>query len=358
MPWKTQERAQTPIPGRDFSRADRNRRVAVQGARAGTTLGTAGSTGSDCVGLWSEALRRAVGPATVSPRDRGSFSAQLAVSEQGQLRLVTLDADAHLMRCAAAPVGVARNPGGGSVAIAIQFSGTGVLVQSGRRTPLSAGDVAFLLPDHSFGLEFLERGRLHLLLAPRGFLPLSDERVLSGAAHEAGQAVAPLLNGLAETMTRLRPGTGSWIAGSLAEALGALAGPRLSPRSTAAGGPAGGLAAGVRAHIDDRLADPELSPASIAAAHHISVRNLHWTFAQEGTTVGTWIRHRRLEEARRELIRPGPASPTIAAVAHRWGFVSASHFSRAFRQTYGMAPHAWRKLHAQPARDGRPQPLR
>ncbi len=65
------------------------------------------------------------------------------------------------------------------------------------------------------------------------------------------------------------------------EALVALAAPQAFPRSTTAGE----LVAGVRAHIDDRLADPELSPASIAAAHHISVRYLHRLFAQEGTTV-------------------------------------------------------------------------
>lgn len=342
MPWKTQERSQ--IRGRDSSRADRNRRLAVQGARAGTALGTVGFAGRDRVDLWSEELRRAVGPAAVSPRDRASFSAQLAVSEQGHLRMVTLDADAHLIRWAAAPAGVRRYPGGGVLAIAVQVSGTSILVQRGRRTCLAPADVAFLLLDHPFSLEFPERGRLHLLLAPRRFLPLSDERVLSGSADEAGRTVAPLLTGLAETMTRLRPGTGTWIAGSLVEALVALAAPQAFPRSTTAGE----LVAGVRAHVDDRLADPELSPASIAAAHHISVRYLHRLFAQEGTTVGTWIRHRRLEESRRELTRPGPASPTIAAVANRWGFVSASHFSRAFRQTYGMAPHEWRKLHARP----------
>ncbi|MFB8396256.1 helix-turn-helix domain-containing protein [Streptomyces yangpuensis] len=348
MPWKTQERAQ--IPGGDASRADRDPRVAVPGSRAGTELGAVGSKESDRVGLWADALRRAVGPATVSPRDRDSFSAQLAVSEQGQLRLVTLDADAHLIRCAAAPAGMRRYPGG-AVAMAIQLSGTGVLVQGGRRARLAAGDAAFLLPDRAFGLEFLERGQLHLLLVPRGFFPLSDERILSGAADEVGQAIAPLLAGLAETMTRLRPGAGAWIAVSLVEALAALA---VLPQST----PAGGLVGAICAHIDDRLADPDLTPASIAAAHHISVRNLHRIFAQEGTTVGRWIRRRRLEEARRELIRRGPASPTVAAVAYRWGFVSASHFGRAFRQTYGIAPHAWRNLHARPARDGRPQPLR
>jgi AraC-like DNA-binding protein len=28
-------------------------------------------------------------------------------------------------------------------------------------------------------------------------------------------------------------------------------------------------------------------------------------------------------------------------VAQRWGFSSPSHFSRTFRDTYGMSPSAW-----------------
>ncbi|WP_306324394.1 helix-turn-helix domain-containing protein [Streptomyces venezuelae] len=298
----------------------------------------------------SEALRNAVGPSAVSPRDQEALANRLTVSDHGHLRVATLDADAHRIRCAAEPVKVRQGAGTDFVSIAVQVSGTSVLVRSGRGTRLEPADAAFLLPGHAFGLEFLDRGRLHLLRVPRGFLPLPDEHVHSGSADEAAQAVAPLLAGLAETLTRLQPGTGAWIAGSLAEALGTLVSLRASSRSAAASE----LMANVHAHIDGRLADPGLSPASIAAAHHISVRYVHRLFAQEGTTVGTWIRHRRLEESRRDLTRSGPSSPTIAAVAFRWGFVSASHFSRVFRQTYGITPHEWREVHARPVQGGRP----
>lgn len=35
---------------------------------------------------------------------------------------------------------------------------------------------------------------------------------------------------------------------------------------------------------------------------------------------------------------------TMAAVAHRWGFSSPSHFSRTFRGAYGMSPSEWQAL--------------
>ncbi len=40
---------------------------------------------------------------------------------------------------------------------------------------------------------------------------------------------------------------------------------------------------------------PQLSPAAVAAAHHISLRSLHQLFHDEGLTVAGWIRQRRLE---------------------------------------------------------------
>ncbi|MFD5128729.1 helix-turn-helix transcriptional regulator [Streptomyces olindensis] len=97
----------------------------------------------------------------------------------------------------------------------------------------------------------------------------------------------------------------------------------------------------VQDHIRRHLCDPDMSPAGIAAAHFMSVRYPHKLFEQEGVTVGEWIRTQRLERCRRDLLRsPGHA---VATVARRWGFVSPSHFNRAFRAAYGMPPREWRR---------------
>jgi AraC-like DNA-binding protein len=94
--------------------------------------------------------------------------------------------------------------------------------------------------------------------------------------------------------------------------------------------------------IGRRLSDPGLTPEAVAGAHHISVRQLHKLFQHEELTVGRWIQRCRLEECRRELARLGAARHTVAAVARRWGFVSAAHFSRVFRAAYGVSPGEWR----------------
>ncbi|MEU2281631.1 helix-turn-helix domain-containing protein [Streptomyces sp. NPDC013178] len=98
----------------------------------------------------------------------------------------------------------------------------------------------------------------------------------------------------------------------------------------------------IRAYIGRHLADPDLTPQTIARAHHISVRYLHKLFEGEGTTVGRWIRSRRLEASLRDLGHREATGLTIAAVARRWGFTSAAHFSRAFRAEYGISPREWR----------------
>lgn len=93
----------------------------------------------------------------------------------------------------------------------------------------------------------------------------------------------------------------------------------------------------VKQYIEDHLDNPQLSPSGIAAAQAISVRRLHLLFAETGTTVSRWIRDRRLKICYRELSRPGHKE-TVTNVAFRWGFNDAAHFSRTFKQAFGVTP--------------------
>jgi AraC-like DNA-binding protein len=100
----------------------------------------------------------------------------------------------------------------------------------------------------------------------------------------------------------------------------------------------------VQAFIQRRLGDPLLSPALIAAAHHISVRTLHQLFHDAGLTVAGWTRQRRLECCRRDLADPALADRPVSAIAARWGFSSAPDFSRAFRAVHGLPPSEYRRF--------------
>jgi AraC-like DNA-binding protein len=98
----------------------------------------------------------------------------------------------------------------------------------------------------------------------------------------------------------------------------------------------------IDAFIDQNLGDVELDPRSIAEHHHLSLRSLHALFADRPETVAAYIRRRRLERCRDDLGDPRKATVPVQAVAARWGFASATVFSRAFRAAFGMSPTEYR----------------
>ncbi|MFE3878036.1 helix-turn-helix transcriptional regulator [Kitasatospora sp. NPDC059146] len=101
----------------------------------------------------------------------------------------------------------------------------------------------------------------------------------------------------------------------------------------------------VRRFIRHNLHDPGLTPAVIAAAHHISVSHLHRVFTREshGETLAAAIRAQRLRKAHRELADPALRTVPVHAVATRCGIPRAAEFSRAFRTAYGLSPREHRR---------------
>ncbi|SHN47651.1 helix-turn-helix domain-containing protein [Cryptosporangium aurantiacum] len=103
------------------------------------------------------------------------------------------------------------------------------------------------------------------------------------------------------------------------------------------------LLARVTSYVRTHLREPDLSPARVAAAHHISVRHLHAVWSSTGSTLEQWVMAERLAGARVELHAPGPHVRSIAQIAHDWGFTDASHFSRRFRHAYQVTPGDFRR---------------
>jgi AraC-like DNA-binding protein len=109
------------------------------------------------------------------------------------------------------------------------------------------------------------------------------------------------------------------------------------------GAAAGSIAsAHARAFIEQHLGEPDLSPRSVAAAPFVSLRALHNAFEANETTVAEWIRGRRLERCRQDLLDPELGELPVSTIGARWGLLNAAHFSRAFRAAYGMPPSEYR----------------
>jgi AraC-like DNA-binding protein len=234
--------------------------------------------------------------------------------------------------------------------IDVQVRGHTVFAQGGREAALGPGD--FTLLDLSRPCHLGDRDDEHEVVAvrfPRTTLPLRHnelERVtavpISGRSG-LGASISALARHMAHNLEEHGPSEGERLAAALVDLLIVALAQQVDRVATIA--PLTrrrALLASVQTFIDRRLSDPQLSPSMIAAAHYISVRYLHRLFESQHATVAGWIRQRRLERCRRDLVDPTLADLPVGAIAARWGLTDASHFSRMFRDAYGLPPAAYR----------------
>lgn len=86
------------------------------------------------------------------------------------------------------------------------------------------------------------------------------------------------------------------------------------------------------AFIDQHVEDPDLSPPTLAAAHHISIRSVHNAFQALDLSAAGAIRAARLHHAR-HLIEQGATAHTAALAS---GFANPDTFTRAHRRAFGV----------------------
>jgi AraC-like DNA-binding protein len=99
----------------------------------------------------------------------------------------------------------------------------------------------------------------------------------------------------------------------------------------------------VKAYIERHLADPELSVNSIAASCAMSVRTIHRAFESDPAgSVSDYIWARRLRHCAASLRDPIQVHRSITDVCFSWGFNSTSHFSRLFKERFGVSPREYR----------------
>ncbi len=91
----------------------------------------------------------------------------------------------------------------------------------------------------------------------------------------------------------------------------------------------------IRSYCLSRLGDPDLSVASVAAAHRVSPRYLQKLCRDRGFTLSGWIRTERLSRIRRDLADPSLTDRSTSAVAARWGVLDAGHLGRMLRAEFG-----------------------
>lgn len=233
--------------------------------------------------------------------------------------------------------------------VGLQLRGSCVISQNGREARLNPGDYAVYDTTQPYRLTYPAGYQTLVLMFRRERLRLTSSQL----AHVTAQAlsrrdglaasVSPFLTQLARRFQIPGSAATTHLADAILEMLTASLAERL-PLSidVEPGGGRSALLMRIRVFIEERLGDPNLDIATIAAAHHISVRYLQGLFATQGQTVSGWVRTRRVDRCRQDLTDVRFMDVPVSEIGARWGLLNPAHFSRTFKAIVGYPPMQYR----------------
>lgn len=234
--------------------------------------------------------------------------------------------------------------------VVLAMAGTHRLVQDGRVALVHPGELAIYDFCRPYDLDYRSAVQLAVFTFPRVLLPFPVDGIAAltavpmAADHGTGAILPSLLRRVALDLDSFPPASAARLSTVLLDVITTTIAERTGQHAAQA--PESlrrTLLLRIHAFIEQHLADPELSPPVIAAAHHISCRYLHRLFALDNTTVAGWIRQRRLERCRTDLTDPLLRALPVSAIAARRGLPDPAHFSRLFRGAYGLPPADYRR---------------
>lgn len=223
-----------------------------------------------------------------------------------------------------------------------QLEGSCVVRQDGQETLVSPGGFAVVDSTRPYYLDFREDWRVLSFRIPRSQLVSRLASPRQAMAHAIGgqTGLGLVASRFASSLGQVNPGAGidvqeglsttlnSIIALTLGATLESQERDRLSLRDA--------FRRAIETYISDHLADPLLGPDAIALRFGVSRRTIYGLFEDAPLSVSGLIREQRLLRSARDLQAPGCRS--ILAIAMRWGFNDASHFSRLFKSRFGVSP--------------------
>ncbi|MCZ4124622.1 helix-turn-helix domain-containing protein [Streptomyces sp. H39-S7] len=301
---------------------------------------------------WCETVSRGAAPTRISSDHAADFVGRVEMLSAGPLEATRMSFPA--LRSERTPA-LIKQSDPETYELTLVAGGAMSVAQSRREAVLSAGDFVMWSSSQPYtgrGTSSADSGPsqgivLHL---PRKLLPFPEGGIAQllatpiSASAGIGAILAQHLRVLFQEASRLeapesaRLGTATMHLAHalLAQQLDAHA--SLEPEARGAA-----LLARIEAFIEENLANPQLSPHTVAAGHHVSVRMVHQLFRQREETVSAMIRRRRLERCRHDLADPRLDHLPVHAVASRNGLEDPAGFSRSFRHAYGLPPSEYRR---------------
>lgn len=298
------------------------------------------------VEYWNVAACESLTQQAAEPLNPHTFSGRLIRADVGDLRFVEFNSEAAVVRHSRAHI--ARS-GGTDYLIRFQLGSESVCSQGGEDVRLRAGDFALCDTARPYQLAFDQRVSILTLRVAKKVLqryvgsPDYLVNVPVAGSTGAGALASRVIREIWKSSdVALGPGVAPRCANVVLELI-ASAYVGVSRSRVDRSCLASVLRLRILDFIDQTLCDPDLSPAVVAQALKISSRHVHRLFAQQGGTVTRYILQRRLEKCRAALADPLLAGLSLTHICSEYGFRSLPHFSRLFRDEYGMAPSDYRR---------------
>lgn len=309
---------------------------------------------------WASAVSTSFVPLVADVKGHGSASAfqgRLVSQSLGRAEVTTVAGSAVSVRRDSHAISK-QDPG--YIKLGLQMRGYSVISQDDRDAALTPGDFAIYDTSRPYALDFDESFQMFVVMFPAELLRFdcSVIKQLTASRFSGRTGLGAVTSNFLAAVSRqldaeplssgvpLSDAVFDLLSATLAERLGAAGVTDEAARRRA-------LVMQLESYLTERLGDPTLTVAGVAEAHHVSVRYLQKLFEEKHETVSGWIRHRRLEQARRDLSNPALLGKTVASIGATWGYTDATGFARAFRSAFGVTPsearHAaipWGQLHS------------
>ena len=306
---------------------------------------TAGLPSTGRMGAWNDIYSARMSRVEFTAADQHNFDAELSICQLGPLKLARLAVD----RCSIERTRrhLAQSPR--LYSFLLQAKGSSVFYHYGHEAHLSEGD--FVLCDtgmpHHFetdnpSVTIMVRVMPDVL---REYLPTLEQfcGLQLGKAVGVTSTAAAMVLSLSEQIDFAScPEYETRVARYLLEMLSISYTMGFNSRSSASSAVWRRRNDVIR-YIEDTLRDPTLTAESVADGVHLSPRYMRAIFSESGEKVSDYIRRRRVEECARKMRDPAWAGHSLMKIAFSSGFNSAAHFSRCFRDRFGVSPREYRR---------------